>query len=110
MSETLAASSHPQLAHFLVKPRLQAAGQAPRYPPPREGTARGDNYALPSQTSEIDGFGRFGRIRSFVVRSFKPGRGWVLPAFLPVLCPELPLPGFPAYGGYGYRGYGNGHD
>src|SRR6476619_388752 len=49
-----AAWSHPLDAHFLVKPRLQSAGQVPRYPPPREGTAIGDNYALPSQTSEIN--------------------------------------------------------
>src|SRR6478609_7725149 len=61
------------VAHFLVKPRLQAAGQVPRYPQPREGTAIGDNYGSPSQTAEIDRFGCFGRIRSVVVRRFRPG-------------------------------------
>src|SRR4249920_1103046 len=84
----------PSTAHFLVKPRLHRAGQVPRYPPPREGSAIGDNYASPShQTAETVGFGRFGHLCRIVVRRFRPGRGRLLPAFLPVLRAELWLPG-----------------
>ena len=63
------------------------------------------------QTSEINGFGRFGRIRSVVVRRFRP-RPRPATTSLPTgtTAPNYGYQDYPAYGGYGYRGYGNGHD
>ena len=74
----------------------------PRYPQPREGSAIGESYAPPSQTSEIDGFGRF-------AGSGQAQAGYYQPSYR-YYAPSYGYRDYPAYGGYHYRNYGNGHD